>query len=208
MTSSRRRLIGVLALLGAFALGPALGAAQTSPGPDEMSLGDPKAKVTVIEYASASCPHCAHFNNEIFPAFKARFIDTGQVRYVFREFLTPPIEVAAASFLLARCAGRDKYFSVLDTLFRGQQQMYETGDVGGALVRAGQGAGMTQAQVEACLADRAAAEALNARVDRYEQQDGVHSTPTFVINGRMLDPETAPTLANLDAAIAAARAAR
>jgi protein-disulfide isomerase len=205
MTSTLRRLIAVLAVLGAVAFGPALAAAQTSPGPDDMSLGDPKAKVTVIEYASASCPHCAHFNNEIFPAFKAKYIDTGQVRYVFREILTPPVEVAAASFLLARCAGRDKYFSVLDTLFRGQQRMYETGDVGGTLLRAGQGAGMTQGQVDACLADRAAADALSARVEVYATRDGVHSTPTFVINGKMLDPEMAPTLDNLDAAIAAAR---
>src|SRR5271170_7604643 len=80
---------------------------------DDMSLGNPTAKVTVIEYASASCPHCARFNNDVFPAFKTKYIDSGRIHYVFREFLTPPVEVAAAGFLTARCAGKDKYFSVL-----------------------------------------------------------------------------------------------
>src|SRR6201987_6183796 len=70
---------------------------------DDMSMGNPQAKVTVIEYASASCPHCADFNNEVFPAFKAKYIDTGKIHYVFREFITPPAELAMAVFLTARC---------------------------------------------------------------------------------------------------------
>ena len=83
-----------------------------------MSLGDPKAKVRVIEYASASCSHCARFNNEVFPAFKAKYIDTGRVHYTLKEFLTPPVEVAAAAFLLARCTGKDRYFSTLDAVYK------------------------------------------------------------------------------------------
>src|SRR5580700_5997879 len=137
MISSRRQLIAA-AILGLVLCGPASGAVDKFARPDDMTLGNPKAKVTVVEYASASCPHCAHFNNEVFPAFKAKYIDTGMVHYVFREFLTPPAEVAAASFLIARCAGRDKYFSVLDTIFRGQEQMYQSGDIRGALLRAAQ----------------------------------------------------------------------
>ena len=69
---------------------------------DDMAMGNAQAKVTVIEYASASCPHCAEFNNEVFPAFKAKYIDSGKIHYVFREFLTPPAEVAASGFLIAR----------------------------------------------------------------------------------------------------------
>src|ERR1700744_6017788 len=133
MTSSRRQVLTAALAAGALIATPVLGAAVMAPSTDDMSLGNPDARVTVIEYASASCPHCAHFNNEVFPAFKAKYIDTGRVHYVFREFLTAPAEIAAASFLIARCAGRDKYFSVLDSIFRGQEQMYATGDVKGTL---------------------------------------------------------------------------
>ncbi|MDB5447797.1 MAG: dsbA, partial [Phenylobacterium sp.] len=107
---SRRILIAAaaaaaLALAGCHKSGAA-GSAQ-----GDMSLGPPDAKVKVVEYASASCSHCARFNNEVFPAFKAKYVDTGKVNYTLREFLTPPEEVAAAGFLLARCAGKDKYFT-------------------------------------------------------------------------------------------------
>jgi protein-disulfide isomerase len=203
MTPSRRQLLAAAAA-GAVLPAPLLAAAaRAQPLPDDMSLGDPNAKVTVIEYASASCPHCAHFNNEVFPAFKAKYIDTGRVHYVFREFLTAPAEVAAASFLIARCAGKDKYFSVLDSIFRGQEQMYATGDVKGALMKAAEGAGMSETQVDACLTNEAAGDALSARVQRYAKDDGINVTPTFVINGKKL--EGAQTLAQLDAAIAAAQ---
>ena len=202
MASSRRQLIAAVLAIGVALAGPALGAVEKPNLPDDMTLGNPAAKVTVIEYASASCPHCAHFNNDVFPAFKAKYIDTGRVHYVFREFLTPPAEVAAASFLIARCAGKDKYFSVLDTIFRGQEHMYQTGDIKGALAHAASLAGMSEGQMEACLTNEAAGDALSARVERYAKEDGISMTPTFVINGKKM--ETAATLANLDAAIAAA----
>jgi len=205
MTSSRRQFVAAV-VLGFALAGPALGAASKVALPDDMALGNPKAKVTVIEYASASCPHCAHFNNDVFPAFKAKYIDTGKIHYVFREFLTPPAEVAAASFLIARCAGKDKYFSVLDTIFRGQQQMYQSGDIKGALAHAASVGGMSEAQLDACLTDEAAGDALNARVERYAKVDGINLTPTFVINGKKMEAEA--TLANLDAAIASAHSSR
>ena len=102
---------------------------------EDMSMGDPKAPVKMVEYASASCTHCATFNNEVFPAFKAKYIDTGKVHYTLKEFLTPPNELAAAGFLTARCAGKDKYFTVLDAIFRGQQEIFQTGDMRGVLLR-------------------------------------------------------------------------
>jgi protein-disulfide isomerase len=205
MTSSRRQFV-TAAVLGFALAGPALGAAPKAALPDDMTLGNPKAKITVIEYASASCPHCAHFNNDVFPAFKAKYIDTGKIHYVFREFLTPPAEVAAASFLIARCAGKDKYFSVLDTIFRGQQKMYESGDIKGALAHAASVGGMNEAQFDACLTDEAAGDALDARVARYAKVDGINMTPTFVINGKKMEADA--TLANLDAAIASAHSPR
>ena len=171
---------------------------------DDMSLGNPNAKVTVIEYASASCPHCARFNNDVFPAFKAKYIDTGKIHYVFREFLTPPVEVAAAGFLTARCAGKDKYFSVLDAIYRGQTAMFQSGDFRGALLRIAESAGMTEAQFNACISDDGSLKALNDRVTTYEKRDNITGTPTFIVNGTSLDGEQ--TLQSLDTAIAAAQA--
>ena len=190
--------VGVLALAGCDRAGK--GAAST----EDMSLGDSNAKVKVVEYASATCPHCARFNADVFPAFKAKYIDTGKVHYTFKEFLTPPNDVAAASFLLARCAGKDKYFTVVDSVFRSQEQMF-----GGAetprdvLLRIAQSAGMTEQQFNACVGDEAALKALNARVEKAMRTDKINSTPTFVINGKTVK-EGEISLAELDAAIAAA----
>jgi protein-disulfide isomerase len=171
---------------------------------DDMSLGNAGAKVTVIEYASASCPHCARFANEVFPAFKAKYVDTGKVHYVFREFLTPPVEFAAAGFLTARCAGKDKYFDVLNTIYRNQVSIFQSGDLRGGLLRIAQSAGMTEKQFMDCVSDEAALKALNTRVQKYIDDDKIDSTPTFLINGTKLEGEQ--TLSQLDAAIAAAQA--
>jgi protein-disulfide isomerase len=202
-TVHRRRLIEGAAAMG-LAVGLPARAATPTPVADDMSLGDPHAKVTVIEYGSASCPHCAHFNNDVFPDFKTRYVDSGRVRYIFREFLTPPVEFAAASFIVARCAGRDKYFSVLDAIFHAQAHIYQTGDAAGGLLKVAKDAGLTEAQMDACLADKGALAALNARVDGYMNRDGVQSTPTFFVNGEKL--EGLQTLDELDAAVGRAEA--
>ena len=196
----------LLALAAALALAaPALAATSESPrtgASDDMSLGGPRAKVTVVEYASASCPHCARFNNDVFPAFKKKYVDTGKVHYVFREFLTEPVQVAAAGFLLARCAGKAKYFQVLDEFFHGQAHAYETGDIKPLILSAGGHAGLDETKISACLSDKAAADALNARVERYASEDKVEFTPTFVVNGAKLPPlDHEVTLQDLDKAI-------
>jgi protein-disulfide isomerase len=173
---------------------------------DDMSLGNPAAKVTVVEYASVACPHCARFNNEIFPSFKAKYIDTNKIHYVFREMLvgdSAEVTTAAAGFLLARCAGKDKYFSVVDAIFRDQEAMFKSGDVRGTLQQIGQAAGLNPDQFNTCINDDTALKALNDRVQRYETDDHIDATPTFVINGKKLEGEQ--TLATLDAAIAAAQ---
>ena len=170
----------------------------TSVGADEMVLGKADAPVTVVEYASITCSHCAAFNEETFPAFKAKYIDTGQVRYVFREFLTGPVPVAAAGFMIARCAGKDKYFGVIDSLFRSQAEMFQS-DPRSVLFRVGQSAGLTDEQIKTCVADEEAAKALQARVDKAVNDQKINSTPSFLIGDTKLEGNQ--TLAQLDAAI-------
>jgi protein-disulfide isomerase len=203
---SAARPLLAMALMAALALG---GCAKPPPDPasvaqaDDMSLGNPAARVRVIEYASASCPHCAQWDAEVFPAFKAKYVDTGKVRYTLKEYLTDPEAIAAAGFMLARCAGKDRYFPVLDAVFKGQQEMVESKDVRGVLARiAKDPGGLTQAQLDACMRDTAAEKALEARVDRHEHVDKIESTPTFIINGKRTEGEM--TLPELDAAIAQA----
>jgi protein-disulfide isomerase len=190
----------LLIAAGAFAaLGGRAGADQTL---DDMSLGNPKARVRIVEYASLSCPHCAQFNAEVFPAFKAKYIDTGKVHYTLRELLTEPQQLAAAGFLMARCAGSDRYFSVVDQVFQSQAN-WGAGDIRGQFVAIAQKNGLDEARFTACLQDEAAVAALNARVRRAVEEDKIDSTPTFVINGVRLEGQV-PTLAELDAAIAQA----
>lgn len=171
---------------------------------DDMVMGNANAPVTVVEYASVTCSHCAKWNEEVFPAFKAKYIDTGQVKYVFREFPTAPAQVAAAGFLVARCAGKDKYFQVVDAIMRGQNEIF-AGDARGVLLRTAQSAGMTEQQFNACVTDEKALEQFNKRADDAVKA-GVRSTPSFVVNGKMYEGEQ--PLAALDAAIAEAKAGK
>jgi protein-disulfide isomerase len=191
---------GLALSLGLAACGPK-GGAVTS---EDMSLGNPKADVTVIEYASASCVHCATWDKDVWPAFKAKYVDTNQVNYVFREFITSPPQLAAAGFLLARCAGKDKYFGVLDQVFRAQDEVFRTGDMRGPLVAVAAQAGLSEDQFNKCVGDEKALNELNARVEKYSRDEQINSTPTFVVNGTKLEGEQ--TMAAMDAAIAAARA--
>ena len=203
MPNFNRRLL-VVAALGALALaGCSKSGGAGSVDTADMTLGDPNAKVKIVEYASLTCSHCGKFNNEVFPEFKKKYIDTGKVHYTFKEFLTPPNEVAAAGFLTARCAGKDKYFTVVDAVFRGHDEMVKTGDARAVLVGAAKAGGMSEAQFEACLSDESALEALNARVARNAKQGEISGTPTFVFNGKKVK-EGEMTAAELDAAVAAA----
>ena len=199
--SRRILLVAAVTALGLAGCSPAGAKSDAS----DMSLGDPKAPVSITEYASVSCVHCAAFNNEVFPEFKKKYIDTGKVHYTFKEFLTPPVEVAAAGFLTARCAGKDKYFSVVDAIFHAQQEMFTTGDMRGVLLRVAQSAGMTEKQFNSCITDEAALKALNGRVDKAIKDEKINATPTFLINGKKFK-EGEATLAEFDKAIADASA--
>lgn len=180
-----------------------LTAAAPAPYPTgDLSLGKPKARIVVEEYASLSCTHCAHFNNEIFPAFKAKYVDTGKVRYTLKEFITEPANVAAVGFITARCAGAARYFQVVDGLFRRQAEIYETRQLRPVLLDVARQAGLSEAQVTACVNEPANREALETRVSEGIAR-GVDGTPTFYVNGVKVEAGVG-SLADLDAAIAAA----
>jgi protein-disulfide isomerase len=152
----------------------------------EYVLGSPDAKVTLVEYASASCPHCARFDAKVFPQLKTQYIDTGKVRYIFREFLTEPENVAAIGFLLARCAGHDKYFDVVEQVFRAQPEIYQSQDLKPIFVRIAKANGLSEAQLDSCITDKAGIDALNARVEHAVNADKIDSTPSLVANGKTL----------------------
>lgn len=171
---------------------------------DDMDQGNAQAKVTVVEYASVGCPVCAKWQKEVYPAFKAKYIDTGKIHYVFREMLVgqgPEIAVASAGFLLARCAGKDKYFAVTDAIFNSQQQAFEAPRE--TLLNVAKSVGMSDDAFNKCINDDKAMQALQERVDHHNKDDHVNSTPTFVINGKSLEPGY-HSLDELDAAIKAA----
>ncbi len=194
------RRVALVAAIGALML--AAGSATAAPAPGDMTLGDPKAKVQMVEYASLSCVHCAHFNNEVLPTFRKKYIDTGKVHYTFREILTPPNQVAAAGFITARCAGKDRYFPVLDAMFHEFDAWSTSGDVRASLLKAGKVGGLSEQQVMACVTDDAALDALRARVAENTRLGGITGTPTFSFNGQThVGPMTA---AELDAAVAQA----
>lgn len=193
----RALLLALMGLLAGLTLGS--DGARASASPDERSLGRADAPVTVVEYASVTCPHCARWHAEVFPAFKARYIDTGRVRLVYREFLTSPPELSAAGFMVARCAPPERYFDVIGSLMHGQQALYASGDARTWLLTAGQAGGLSEAQVAACVRSQPGVDALNTRLEA-ASQDGVDGTPTFIIGQTKLDGEQ--TLAQLDAVIA------
>ena len=192
--------------LGASALGlSACGKGAGGVTSDDMTLGDKNAKVTVIEYASLACSHCAKWNKEVYPAFKAKYIDTGKVHYVFREFITSPPQLAVAGTLMARCAGPDKYFSVVDAVFHGQEEIFRTGDIRGVLLPIAQSAGMDEDAFMKCVSDEKAINDFTAKVERYAKEADIKGTPTFFFNGEKYD-KGEMSMADMEAAYAKALA--
>jgi protein-disulfide isomerase len=157
---------------------------ETSAAADEPlqhSLGDPNAPVTIIEYSSLTCPHCAQFHNEVLPELKERYIATGKVRLVYRDF--PLDQRALEASVLAHCAGPDRYFGLLEVMFRTQPTWARAGDLS-QLKGLGRLAGMSEAQMEACLADEELVDGiLRTRLEGQEEYD-LRSTPTFIIGGQ------------------------
>ncbi|MBI5318047.1 DsbA family protein [Bradyrhizobium sp.] len=152
----------------------------------DMALGPANATVTITEFASMTCPHCAAFTEKVFPKIKSEYIDTNKIRFVFREF---PLDIkAAAGSMLARCIAKDdsgKYFAVIDMLFR-QQNEWVLKNTTETLIRIGKQAGLSQQQVEDCLKDQALLDKLAADQKYANEVLKVNSTPTFFLNGEMM----------------------
>jgi len=156
----------------------------------DMALGPADAPVTITEFASMTCPHCAAFNREVFPKIKSEYIDTGKIRYIFREF---PLDVkAVAGAMLARCIAKDdpgKYFAVVDLLFN-QQTDWVVKNTTDTLTRIGKQAGLSQQAVQDCLKDQALMDKITADQKYAGEVLKVDSTPTFFVNGEKIRGET------------------
>jgi len=177
---------GVAALFS----GPATADDNPSPadladaGPDgDIMIGSDQAPVTIIEYASMTCPHCAHFSETTFPELQKRYIDTGKVRYTLRAF--PLDALAAAGFMLARCGGKDRYMPIVETLFAKQPEWIVKEPLP-PLKEIAKQFGIGEAEFNDCLANQKLLESLQIVRDHAAQKLGVNSTPTFFVNGKKL----------------------
>jgi protein-disulfide isomerase len=200
LTPTRRQLLTATAVFGlgvtgiaSLALPPfTRSALADDPSPEELAkqgpegdvvLGSEKAPVTIIEYASMTCPHCAHFSATTFPELQKRYIDTGKVKFIFREF--PLDALAAAGFMLARCAGNDKFMPIVETLFAKQSDWVVQQPLP-PLQSIAKQFGFTDDSFKQCLANQKVLDDIQAVRDRAAEKLGVNSTPTFFINGKRL----------------------
>ncbi|MHA1517907.1 MAG: DsbA family protein [Alphaproteobacteria bacterium] len=161
-------------------------AALLEPGPlEDFSLGNEDAPFVIVEYASMTCPHCAHFYTEVFPQVKEKYIDTGKARFIFREFPLDGLAVAAS--MLARCSGKDRFYPMIDGLFETQETWAIPGEDGkeklGLIAKQ---AGFSQEAYDKCLADKELFDKIVAVRKKANEEFGVDATPSFFVNGKRL----------------------
>lgn len=191
----------VLAIFGAAfllvsACSPAGGAQKLGKYEDasDMAIGNVKAPLTLIEYASVTCVHCRQFHDTVYEQLKTNYIDTGKVRFVFREMLTAPPEVAAAGFQLARCGGAsaEQYMNRISALFDQQNAVFQSLQQGQArqvLLQTARASGLSEEQFQACITDEKGYERIRETAKQAEERYQVTGTPTLVLNGKKLEPE-------------------
>ena len=146
----------------------------------DMVQGSQTAPVTIVEYASLTCPHCRHFEVTTYPELKKRYIDTGKVRFIFREFVLNEVDMLAVA--LARCVSKDAYFPFVETLFEKQEQWAIQNPVAPLLAISKQ-AGLTEESFRQCASNQQVIQGINAQREQASRKFGVDSTPTFFING-------------------------
>ena len=168
------------------------GAAAGAPAPTEQDrvLGEPEAPITIIEYASLTCPHCAHFAGAVLPKLREKWIDTGKAKLILRDF--PLDEAALRAAMLARCAPPERFYPLVDTFFETQEKWVVAKDWQTALQRIAQLAGVSKKKFEACVADKALEDQVAQSRLTAATKFGVNSTPTFFINGKKFEGE--PTI--------------
>jgi protein-disulfide isomerase len=189
----REFVVSASALLAASALiGSAVPAVAQGPSTEELMrpgplpdlvLGKADAPVTIIEYASMTCPHCANFHKTTYPALKSKYIDTGKVRFIFREF--PLDDLAAAASMLARCAGPEKALTMIDVLFASQDKWAVREPIP-ALLQIAKQAGFTQASFDECLKNQKLYDDILKIRERGSKEFKVESTPTLFVNGKLM----------------------
>ncbi|MDP6172586.1 MAG: DsbA family protein [Rhodospirillales bacterium] len=175
---------------GLSGLGGPLAGQELAPVKDILAdrvLGQAGAPVTIVEYASMACPHCASFHANQFPALKKEYIDTGKVKLIFREFPTSPQQLALAAAMLARCAPKERFFAIIKMLFRSQMQWGRSAKPVEALASIGQLAGVSRATFDACLKSKEIFQGLVKIARDGETKFSIQSTPSFIINGKKLE---------------------
>ena len=184
---TRRAALQTGAVGGVLAAYPVLAQDAATPrGIEEMSLGDADAPVTVIEYASLTCPHCARFHSDVFGRIKTNYIEPGKVRFVYRDVYFDRAGLWGA--MVARCGGQERFFGIVDRLLSRQAEwsrLTDPSETIAALFAIGRQAGMTDEEMNACVQDQQWAEALVADYQANMEADQVRGTPTFFINGQM-----------------------
>ena len=193
-TTTRRNLLQASAVLALGATSPAfaedkpkidLSDLATPPEEGDMSVGPDTAKVTIIEYGSASCPHCAAFYKDVYTKLKTDYIDKGTVKFIFREY--PHNDQGLAAFMVARCAPKEKYFPLLDAFFTTQEKWVP--DAFNGLKSIAQQAGMSSADFEACLKNEKVVKGIMAVRDKASKNYGISGIPTIFVAGKSYEGE-------------------
>jgi protein-disulfide isomerase len=194
-------LIAVLSLAGAVpatAQAPSKPAANAAsllaPTPQDRILGKPDAPITIVEYASLTCPHCAHFDKDVLPKLKEKWIDSGKAKLILRDF--PLDEPAMRAAMVARCAPPDRFYPLVDTLFADQEKWAAAKDYRAALERLAKLGGVSDKDFKTCIADKKLEDQVAQSRLTAAQDLGVDATPTFFVNGKKYDG--APTLEAFD----------
>jgi len=175
-------MVGALAFAFATTTAPAQQAIDATAALQERSIGSPDAPVTVIEYFSLTCPHCASFHNDVYGDLKQKYVDTGKVRFVYREFPRDGVDLRAG--MMARCADPRRYAGLVQVLFKNQPNWTRSNDPVGELAKIGRLAGIDDATFQSCLASEELANGLLAKRQNASSL-GVQSTPTFEIGGQL-----------------------